>query len=311
MSVTEATGQANPSWWSQKCQSGEADPCDPDTGGTNNSLGFGDLLDMINPLQHIPVISTIYRELTGDTISEPARMAGGALWGGPAGVIGALANSITAGETGGDIGATTMAMLRGEPVGPAEGDMTTAVAQAPQAGPAALTDPIVGTLPAGMAQFAAAGQAADPASPAGAAPGVDQGVALASAQAAPAGSQQFSGSAASRLDAFIQRANAVRAPGPGPANGPANGTAGTGINVQVTPSAASLKTAAADSARNTAAGNTAAGNTTAGVRQTAARAASPETAAPLKLASDGNTDVAHWMMRALDRYESMKTGQQS
>ncbi|WP_420563288.1 hypothetical protein [Thalassobaculum sp.] len=283
MSVTEATGQANPSWWSQKCQSGEADPCDPDTGGTNNSLGFGDLLDMINPLQHIPVVSTIYRELTGDTISEPARMAGGALWGGPAGVIGALANSITAGETGGDIGETAMAMLRGEPIEPSGEDAPTVVAQAPGAD---LTDPLVGTLPAGLAQFAAAGQAAtDPA--AGAVPAATQ----ASGQVA---AQEFSGSAASRLDAFIQRANAVRAPGPGPARG----QAGDGLNVQVTPSAASLKTAPAT-------------ESAAQIRQTAARASASETPAPLKLASDGNTDVANWMMRALDRYESMKTQEQS
>ena len=29
---------------------------------------FADFLDIINPLQHIPVLSTLYRHLTGDTI---------------------------------------------------------------------------------------------------------------------------------------------------------------------------------------------------------------------------------------------------
>lgn len=291
MSVTEATAQTNPSWWSQKCQSGEADPCDPDTGGTNDSLGFADLLDMINPLQHIPVVSTLYRELTGDTISEPARMAGGALWGGPAGVIGALANSITAEETGGDIGATTMAMLRGDaaggdPDGTGAQEPATLVGEMPQTDTADLTDPLVGTLPASVAQFAAAGQAAT-ASAAGAVP-------ASAAAAAQAGSQEFSGSAASRLDAFIQRANAVRAPGPAVARAGAD----TGLNVQVTPSAASLKMAPARAVGAQA-------------PQTVARTAPTESPAPLKLASDGNTDVAHWMMRALDRYESMKTQEQS
>ncbi|SDG12107.1 hypothetical protein [Thalassobaculum litoreum] len=304
MSVTEATAQTNPSWWSQKCQSGEADPCDPDTGGTNDSLGFADLLDMINPLQHIPVVSTLYRELTGDTISEPARMAGGALWGGPAGVIGALANSITAEETGGDIGATTMAMLRGDaaggdPDGTGAQEPATLVGEMPQTDTADLTDPLVGTLPAGVAQFAAARQAATAAAAASAgtsaATASAAGAVPASATAAAqAGSQEFSGSAASRLDAFIQRANAVRAPGPAVARAGAD----TGLNVQVTPSAASLKTAPARAVGAQA-------------PQTVARTAPTESPAPLKLASDGNTDVAHWMMRALDRYESMKTQEQS
>ena len=31
---------------------------------------FLDMLDIINPLQHIPVVSTLYRAITGDTI-EP------------------------------------------------------------------------------------------------------------------------------------------------------------------------------------------------------------------------------------------------
>ncbi len=46
---------------------------------------FGDLLDIINPLQHIPVVSTIYRMVTGDEIGLGARLVGGALFGGPLG----------------------------------------------------------------------------------------------------------------------------------------------------------------------------------------------------------------------------------
>ena len=52
-------------------------------------LSFGDLLDIINPLQHIPVISTIYRMVTGDEIGVGARLAGGALFGGPLGLAAA------------------------------------------------------------------------------------------------------------------------------------------------------------------------------------------------------------------------------
>ena len=32
----------------------------------DDSPSFKDVLDTINPLQHIPIINTIYRELTGD-----------------------------------------------------------------------------------------------------------------------------------------------------------------------------------------------------------------------------------------------------
>ena len=64
---------------------------------TNDSGLFGkdgftffDFLDIINPLQHIPVISTIYRSITGDQIDPGSRIAGATLFGGPFG--GALAS---------------------------------------------------------------------------------------------------------------------------------------------------------------------------------------------------------------------------
>jgi len=55
------------------------------------SVGFEDLLDVVNPLQQLPVVSSVYREATGETISIPARLAGGFLFGGPAGLIGSAA----------------------------------------------------------------------------------------------------------------------------------------------------------------------------------------------------------------------------
>jgi len=50
-----------------------------------DGLTFRDLIDLVNPLQHIPVLSTVYRKLTGDTIDPAMRVAGGALFGGPIG----------------------------------------------------------------------------------------------------------------------------------------------------------------------------------------------------------------------------------
>ena len=50
-------------------------------------MSFGDVLDIINPLQHIPIISTIYRMATGDEVGMGSRIAGGALFGGPLGIF--------------------------------------------------------------------------------------------------------------------------------------------------------------------------------------------------------------------------------
>lgn len=66
---------------------GASKPGDPD-------LTFGEVLDVINPLQHIPLVSTLYRSLTGDTISPAARIVGGAIYGGPIGAGFAMAGAI-------------------------------------------------------------------------------------------------------------------------------------------------------------------------------------------------------------------------
>lgn len=63
-------------------------------------LSFNDLVDTLNPLQHIPVISEIYRGLTGDRISPQARIAGGTLYGGPIGLAATLASMAIAGGNG-------------------------------------------------------------------------------------------------------------------------------------------------------------------------------------------------------------------
>lgn len=57
----------------------------------DDGFDFGDLLDLVNPLQHIPVVGKVYRELTGDTIAPGIRVAGGALFGGPLGAAFSLA----------------------------------------------------------------------------------------------------------------------------------------------------------------------------------------------------------------------------
>ncbi len=77
-------------------------------------FSFWDFVDIINPLQHIPVVSAIYRHLTGDEIRDVARIAGDALYGGPAGLALGVAEVAFKNATGKDAGETVMAMLTGD-----------------------------------------------------------------------------------------------------------------------------------------------------------------------------------------------------
>ena len=67
---------------------------------------------MVNPLQHIPIVSTAYRAITGDEIKAPARIAGGAIFGGPIGAVSSLANVIVEESSGKDIGEHVMAAFK-------------------------------------------------------------------------------------------------------------------------------------------------------------------------------------------------------
>lgn len=76
-----------------------------------DGFSFLDVLDVINPLQHIPVISTLYREATGDKLNPVARVAGGALFGGVIGAASAVVNVIVEEASGKDIGGHVYALL--------------------------------------------------------------------------------------------------------------------------------------------------------------------------------------------------------
>lgn len=55
--------------------------------GKDKSFGFLDIVDIVNPLQHIPVVSNLYQSATGDTIGAIAKIVGGAVFGGPLGAL--------------------------------------------------------------------------------------------------------------------------------------------------------------------------------------------------------------------------------
>lgn len=76
----------NPAGHAAQMQSGVPDPAmtasgrqaaKPDDGG----FSFGDFIDVINPLQHIPGVAELYRSITNDQISDGARKTGNMLYG--------------------------------------------------------------------------------------------------------------------------------------------------------------------------------------------------------------------------------------
>jgi hypothetical protein len=72
---------------------------------------FGDVIDIINPLQHLPVVGMIYRELTGDTMKSFSSIIGGAIFGGPIGAVSSTVNAIVKEETGRDIAENALSAI--------------------------------------------------------------------------------------------------------------------------------------------------------------------------------------------------------
>lgn len=69
-----------------------------------DGFSFADLVDVVNPLQHIPVVSTMYREATDDTLDPGSRMLGSTLFFGPIGLATSIVNVLIEQGTGKDLG---------------------------------------------------------------------------------------------------------------------------------------------------------------------------------------------------------------
>lgn len=65
---------------------------------TPANYSFDDLLRGLNPLHHLPVVGTIYRAITGETVPAPERIVvsavAGAFFGGPLGVLGTIVSTL-------------------------------------------------------------------------------------------------------------------------------------------------------------------------------------------------------------------------
>jgi hypothetical protein len=99
---------------------------------TDEGFTFHDLLDIVNPLQHIPVVSTIYRAITGDQIKTFPKIAGDTLFGGVTGFLSSVADTIFEKITGKSVGDTVLAWVEDE-ISPASTTATAVAAGAPAA----------------------------------------------------------------------------------------------------------------------------------------------------------------------------------
>ena len=76
----------------------------------NDGISFLDFLDIINPLQHIPLVATLYRKITGDEIDPGSRLVGSALYAGALGAVTSLIDVMVEFNTGKDIGEHALAV---------------------------------------------------------------------------------------------------------------------------------------------------------------------------------------------------------
>lgn len=82
----------------------------------DENFGFDDFVDIINPLQHIPIVGDIYRTLSGDSITSFSKVAGGGLFGGPIGFATSLVTSLIEEEGSESVKSLTTSSLIADPI---------------------------------------------------------------------------------------------------------------------------------------------------------------------------------------------------
>jgi len=91
----------------------------------DDGFTFWDFVDIINPLQHIPIVSAVYRDMTEDNLDPAPKVMGGTLFMGPIGLVSSLADVWVQHETGKDMGSHMMAMFKDD-AAPLSGTATAA-----------------------------------------------------------------------------------------------------------------------------------------------------------------------------------------
>ena len=71
---------------------------------------FHDVVDIVNPLHHLPIVGMLYRGITGDEIKPTSQIIGGAVFGGPVGAVTGTVNAIAQIQTGKDVAGNVLTM---------------------------------------------------------------------------------------------------------------------------------------------------------------------------------------------------------
>jgi len=92
-----------------------ADKSSGDTSGAApHESFFHHLWDVINPLQHLPVIGTIYRAITGEHLDPVEKIAGDTLYGGLWGAVSSIADVAFESITGKSFEDTALALFKSD-----------------------------------------------------------------------------------------------------------------------------------------------------------------------------------------------------
>lgn len=85
------------------CTPGDSDQCTSD-----------DLASAANPLHYVPFVSQVYEAVSGDSGSSAMKIIGGALLGGPLGLVAGLASAVFEQATGASVGSAIASVFSGE-----------------------------------------------------------------------------------------------------------------------------------------------------------------------------------------------------
>jgi hypothetical protein len=81
---------------------------------TDHKSFWDDLWDTVNPLEHFPVVSTIYDKITHNHVGDLEKVAGDTLYGGPVGLASSLANVAFEHITGKSFGDMVLGWVTGD-----------------------------------------------------------------------------------------------------------------------------------------------------------------------------------------------------
>ncbi len=93
-------------------QASEVEEKDTSWGG--DGFGVDDFIDLINPLQHIPIVGDIYREITGDEIATEARILTGTVLGGAVGFVTSAFSAMFEDATGDSVFGAIASVFEGD-----------------------------------------------------------------------------------------------------------------------------------------------------------------------------------------------------